>query len=240
MEFITFSKIVEFVKTSLTFSTAVKGLRLFLIFLSAGYFYPAVFKLENNNVDWAFIYQNKTELAKFLGLSVVIWYVFYKVIVFFLRLILHSWLRNKALKIRREVMELSSFQFLRFLIEINSTFGFRILKKVFDWGYLSSEDIKDPIMPTLEEKESFFNDTIVNFYLVISTCIHSICILCFIYGYYEWWLFVILLISLSVTLFIAYIQSLLIVNFDVLELIRKQLLRKNRVKWMGSIKDKNS
>lgn len=157
----------------------------------------------------------------------LIYFIFYKVLKLVLRYFFHSRLREKVRNERNQLLNDYSFTNKKYTYLFTtemSTFYYKYFMKM---GLITTNDLSVPLTVTLSKKEDMFNEVLEDQYSWILLIFHSLITTIVVFNFYAWWFIAIMILAIVVMLFFVIIMVYLLMHFESLELIRRQLLKQS-------------
>jgi len=228
----TLEGILKQIKKALSIDRFVALWRVVLLFFSTDYFIqfnPQWQKLNYNleNVD-----SRTIELLYFIAIWILIWWIVYRLLRLPLRLIFHGKVKSKILNAKKKIEKKGNRETSKDLLEFYSWFSPSIQKFGFKLGFISSNDLNEPLNFDLTEREGGFNEAMLDMYRWLLTLLHTFLVIIVVWQYYSWWLFVILTIIFVVSILLTIIFAVVMLNVEVLEMLRLKLLKENKKNWV--------
>lgn len=198
-----------------------------LIVTSALYFTS----IEYSDLDFSTpskLFENYIVL-KLVGASILVNWIFYRIPRFFLRIYFHIYIRNKFLKWKTELEKKGKFKLLKEVHGAYKALYFLIKNYVYNLGYFTRNDLGLEVEINEKIKEEILNEVLVDCYKWICCMIHLIITLCFIWKFINAWLILGAVILIFVNFATPFIAIPVVMNLEVLNKIRMDLINDNRL-----------
>jgi hypothetical protein len=183
--------------------------------------------IEYSSIDFSnpkMIFENYIVL-KFVGASIVINFVFYRIPRFFLRIYFHLYIRNKFLKWKVELEKKGKFKLLKEVHGIYKGLYFVIKNYIYNLGYFTRNDLVISLEINEETKNEIINEVLVDCYKWICVMIHFIITLCFIWDYINTWLILGAIFLIIVNFATPFVIIPIVMNIEVLNKIRLDIIK---------------
>lgn len=198
-----------------------------LIITNAMYFTS----IEYSQIDLsnpAKIFENYL-ILKFVGVSILINLVFYRIPRFFLRIYFHIYIRNKFLKWKLELEKKGKFKLIKEIHGIYKAIYFVIKNYVYNLGYFTRNDLVLNIEINEEIKREILNEALVDCYKWICCMVHFIITLCFIWNFINFWLILGAVFLIFINFAIPFVAIPVVMNLEILNKIRIDLIKDNSI-----------
>lgn len=167
-------------------------------------------------------------LVKVIGLGLLIYFMFYVVIKFFLRLLFHSRLRNKVRENRDEFNAQINFQNKRdFVVNVRNV-GELIYNYFIKFGLINSGELSTPLVLNNEQKEEVFNDILNDVYSWILLIFHTAVTVFIVWNYYSLWFIILISLALIFMLIVATTIVYVLMHLETLEYFRRDLISRSK------------
>ncbi len=231
MEFKLFYEIWSKLKTVFTRDKIYPLWRLILCFFSADYFIHFKVDWVNDLQNLSSLNDRTTEILYFITIFISVRIIFYSILEVPLRLLFHGVVKKKVLHFREILNQGTAWEKKRNTLEFISIITPFFHKYLFKYGILSSNDLNEPINFDFATKEKEFNEGMSLLYRWILTIIHTLLVSIIVWEFYSVWFFVVVLIVLTISVVLALLFTVLMVNLDYLEPLRLKLLKENKKLW---------
>lgn len=224
-----------------TIFTKIKGIlsleklsplwRFILMFFSTDYFVSFNWSWIE---DWQHIREmdeRTTSIFTFIAIYVIIYFLIYVILKWPLRLIFHGKVKIKIQSARKEIEKKDKGEITKDLIDSFSRISRFFQKYLFKYGLIGSNDLNDPIVFEISEKEEGFNEAMNSMYKWILMIIHTVVLFIIVWKVYAWWFYAIMAVVFILSIFVTWALAFMILNIEVLELLRLKLLKENKKHW---------
>ena len=185
------------------------------------------------NIDYSILTKGDFEsvlkqyvLLKFIGVGVVIYFVFYRFLTFGLRLVFHGFAQGRLIKLKKKTLENKSFSRMResyFAVEQAKAILSKILIRL---GYISKEELinkKNQFISFI--KIEFLNEGLLDLYRWICVILHLLFTLIFVWAYLKWWMVLIAIVILIFIILVAIGLIQIVINANIVEKALEKLER---------------
>lgn len=167
-------------------------------------------------------------LLKFISISILIYFIFYELLCYLLRLLFHGYVKDRLLKEQNDLKQTNWFSFLKEVHSFYSILNVVFKDYFFRLGLISKKDlgnIDDKIKITDEEKGEILNDILSDCYKLICITIHFLFTLIFIWQYVRVWLIILGFLILLILFAFPIGAIVLIMNIELLNKVRVNILK---------------
>lgn len=151
--------------------------------------------------------------------------IFYKGVDLILRYFFHSRLRDKIRAKREDFLRNKNNNDVRDLVFVTNDISRLVYNYFVKMGLLPTSIYEEPTFLLEKEKEDVFNFVLKDMYSWIALIIHTSVTAIFVFKFYAIWFMVILILALVFMLFAVITVVYLLMHWDVVEAVRKRLLR---------------
>ena len=165
-------------------------------------------------------------LLKFIGVGVLIHLVFYRFLIFGLRLIFHGFAQGRLIQLKKKFIKNKSFSQLResyFALEQAKTLVSKILIRL---GYISKEELIKQRIPFIDFiKKEILNEGLLDLYKWMCVILHLLFTLIFVWAYLKWWMILVAIVLLGFISLIAIGLIQIVLNVNIVEKAIEKLER---------------
>ena len=168
-------------------------------------------------------------LLKFIGISIVIRFVFYEFVEYFLRLLFHGYIKDRILKVRNDLMSQGKHSYLKGMSILYGIFSTFFKDYVYRLGFLTKKDLSEEWEVTDADKEELLNEMLGDCYKWICVTIHLFFTLFFIWQYINIWVIIGGILSLIVFFILPIGAIILVMNIDLINKVRLDILKSKSI-----------
>lgn len=222
MNFIKDIKLTEIIQRTITLTNFGK---LLLFTLTVTW----VFYLGSMNYS-VFSYDNFGNLLqnyiilKFIGIYLVVRFVFYTALSFLLRLLFHGYVKERFLRIKAQLQREGRINYLKSVLLLFSLLDIIFRGVAHKLGFLTKQDLEEEIEVNDLEKEKFLNEGLEDCYRWICINIHLILTLTIIWQYLNLWIISMLVFILAWMFLLPLGVIFMAMNLGFLKRMRKKML----------------
>jgi len=166
-------------------------------------------------------------LLVFILLYGLIYFIFYKGLKLVLRYFFHSKLREKVRNERNQLLNNFSYTDKKAWYKLSTEISILFYKYFLKMGLITTRDLNIPFKIDVSEKEDLFNEILEDQYSWILIIFHSLITTIVVFNFYAWWFIVIMILAILIMLFFVFVTVYILMNLEVLEVIRRQLLKQS-------------
>lgn len=168
-------------------------------------------------------------VIKFVAVSILVNFMFYKTPRFFLRIYFHVYIRNWFLKKKVQLESKGKYAYLKEMHAAYSGLKFIIKNYVYRLGYFTRNELDFNVIITEQAKEEMLNEMLLDYYNWICTMIHFLVTLCFIWKFINLWLILVAIFFMATNFLGPFVAIPIVMNLEILNKIRLDIVKDKQI-----------